>query len=88
MEWMELLITLGVIIATATAVVIGNRVQQKADRETARAEREAIRQELENLKNAHRRDYEVIQAELRESRERIDNLILYRGRNGRQQEKN
>ena len=65
MDWINILITLGAIIATATAVVISIRGQLLGQR----------------------REIEMLQDEVKECRERIDNLILYRGRNGRPPEK-
>ena len=46
MEWLDVLVTVGAIIATATAVVIGTRVQQRADRESTHREIVHIRNGL------------------------------------------
>ena len=76
MEWIDVLLTLGAIIATATAVVIGNRVQQKADRD-------AVAREILSL----RREIELLQMEAKEGRERMDNVMSLLLRNARQLEK-
>ena len=68
MDWLTLLIAIGTALVTATAVVIGIRVQLIAWKEsTAR--------EIESLKTSHRRDIELLQVEAKECRERIDNLL-------------
>lgn len=73
MEWLDLLITLGAIVATATAVVIGNRVQQKADREATAKEFASQRREIE-----------LLQLEAKECRERMDSVFTLLARRAKQ----
>ena len=76
MDWIELLITLGVIIATATAIVIGIRVQQMAQKEATAREFASQRREIQ-----------LLQMEAKECRERIDNVLGLLAKSARQPEK-
>ena len=77
MDWIELIITLGVIIATATAIVIGIRVQQMAQKEATTREFASQRREIQ-----------LLQMEAKECRERIDNVLGLLAKSARQPEKN